>query len=376
MTKITDVKTYLVEGRNRRRPGLLRWVLVQVETDEGIIGLGDATNWPHSDLIVAAFNCQREHVIGQNPFDIERLWRTMYGALGPLGPGGVQVSAICGIESACWDIIGQATGQPIYNLIGGRCWDKLRLYANAWFYDAAFTPDAYAKAAERVVEMGFTALKFDPLPTPLRGGMNRDISREEARYAYRMVEAVRKVVGPDIDIAVELHGRLNTPSAIRVCRMMEDLDPLFCEEPVPAENTAAMAKVAAAVNVPICAGEHLYARQGFREVLERQSVDIVMPDIVRTGGISESRKIAAMAETYYIPFAPHNPNSPVSSLVSLHTCIGVPNFLILEFFALGVPWRDEIIEPALKIENGYLIPPTGPGMGAKLNVDVATKHAG
>jgi galactonate dehydratase len=128
------------------------------------------------------------------------------------------------------------------------------------------------------------------------------------------------------------------------------------------------------VNVPICTGEHLYTRHGFRELLERQSVDIIMPDIVRTGGISESRKIAAMAETYYIPFAPHNPNSPVSSLVSLHTCIGVPNFLILEFFALDVPWRDEIIEPALHIENGYLIPPAGPGMGAKLNVDVVNKH--
>lgn len=368
--KITDVKTYFCEGPWDQ----LKWIFVQVETDEGIVGLGDGTNWPSGEIVVKAIESLKPVVVGENPFDVEMLWNRMYRALYPMGVAGVAISALTGIETALWDIVGQACGQPIYNLLGGRCWDRIRLYANGWFAGVDFTPAAYAQAAEQIVEKGFTALKFDPLPRTDARRLNRDIPRDEARHAYQMVKAVREAVGPDVDIAVELHGRLNTTSAIRVSRMMEELDPFFIEEPVPPENPAAMAKVSAAVAAPICTGERLWTRAGFREVLERQAVDIIMPDIVRTGGILESRKIAALADIYYVPFAPHNPNSPVSSLISLHTCIGIPNFLILEFIAIDAPWRDEVLTQPLRIEDGHLLPPEGPGLGTALNMVALQKH--
>lgn len=368
--KITDVKTYFCQGHLEP----LRWIFVEVETDEGVVGLGDGTNWPHGEIVVKAIEALKPVVVGQDPFNIEMLWNQMYRALYPMGVAGVAISAISGIETALWDIVGQACGQPIYTLLGGRCYDSIRLYANSWFHDAEFTPAGYARAAERIVGKGFTALKFDPLPRSQGRRLNMDVSREEARFAYEMVKDVRKAVGPDVDIALDMHARMNTESAIRVCRMMEELDPLFIEEPVPPENAGPMARVREAVKAPICTGERLWTRYGFRELLERNAVDIVMPDIVRTGGISEGRKIAAMASTYYVSFAPHNPNSPVASLVSLHTCIGVPNFLILEFISMDVPWRDEVLTQPLRLESGHLLPPEGPGLGTALNKAALKKH--
>ena len=368
--KITDVKTYFCQGMMEP----LKWILVEVETDEGIVGLGDGTNWPRGEVVVKAIESLKPVVLGQDPFNVEMLWNEMYRALYPMGVAGVAISAISGIETALWDIVGQACGQPIYNLLGGRCRDRIRLYANAWFQDAEFTPVDYARAAERTVEKGFTALKFDPLPAPQSRRLNLDVSREEARYAYEMVKEVRNAVGPDVDVALDMHARMNTESAIRVCRMMEDLDPLFIEEPVPPENPGPMARVREAVKAPICTGERLWTRFGFRELLERNAVDIIMPDIVRTGGILEARKIAAMASAYYVSFAPHNPNSPVASLISLHTCIGVPNFLILDFLAVDAPWRDDVLEQPLRVEAGHLLPPDGPGIGTALNKTELRKH--
>lgn len=338
------------------------------------MGLGDGSNWPSGEIVVKAIDSLKPAVIGEDPFNVEMLWNRMYRALSPMGVAGVAISALTGIETALWDIVRQVCGQAIYNLLGGRCWDRIRLYANSWFRGAEFTPADYAKAAELIVEKGFTALKLDPLPRPSGRRLNREITREEGRYAYEMVRAVREAVGPDVDIALDMHGRMNTTSAIRVSRMMEELDPFFIEEPVPPENPGAMAKVSAAVKTPICTGERLWPRYGFREVLERHAVDIIMPDIVRTGGILESRKIAAMADTYCIPFAPHNPNSPLSSLVSLHTCIGVPNFLILEFISIDAPWRDDVLTEPLRIEEGHLLPPEGPGLGTRLNMDALERH--
>jgi galactonate dehydratase len=355
--KITDVKTYLVKGSHDR----LRWVFVHVYTDEGIIGLGDATNWPHGEIITKAINCLRYHVVGESPFDIEKLWKKMYAALVPLGYGGVQVSAICGIESACWDIIGQVTGQPIYNLIGGRMRQRLRLFG-------IFRPPeggGPVAAAQRAIEHGFTAIKWSP--------KGHALTPEYIRQVRDLGLELRQVMGPDRGIWVDLGNLRDIAAAIPYAQAAAECNPMYMELHAP-ENIDALVKINRQVNAPLCIGEHQWARYGFREAFEKHAVEVINLDVVRTGGILEGRKIAAMAEAYYIQVAPHNPNSPISTLVSAHASIGMANFMVLEFIVDDAPWRDDIMQPPLHIENGYLIPPDTPGLGSKLVMKEVEKY--
>jgi galactonate dehydratase len=356
--KITDVKTYLVQGHHER----LRWVFVHVFTDEGVIGLGDATNWPHGEIITRAINCLRDTVVGESPFDIEKLWKKMYGALVPMGYGGVQVSAICGIESACWDIIGQVTGQPIYNLIGGRMRDRLRLFAICRDPSGGNDPVAAARSA---VERGYTAIKWSP--------KGRELTPAYIREVRETGLALREVMGPDRGISVDLGNIRHMATAIPYAQAAAECQPMYMEFHAP-ENIDALAKLNREVNAPICIGEHQWARYGFREAFERHAVEVINLDVVRTGGILEARKIAAMAEAYYIQVAPHNPNSPVSTLVSAHAAIGMPNFMVLEYIADDAPWRDDVLDPPPCVEDGYLVPPDTPGLGARLVMREVEKH--
>ncbi len=362
--RITDIKTYLVEGRHER----MKWVFVHVETDEGVLGLGDATNWPHSEVIVKAIQCLRDRVVGQSPFDIERLWKLMYGAFVPLGYGGVQVSAIAGIESACWDIIGQVTGQPVYNLIGGRMRDRLRLFAICDPKEKATgraDMDVRIRAAEWAVEHGYTAFKWSP--------KGRELTPAYIREVRELGHKLREVMGPDRGISADLGNVHYMASAVPFAQAVAECEPMYMELHAP-ENIDALVKLNREVNAPLCIGEHQWARYGFREAFEKHAVEIINLDVVRTGGISEARKIAAMAEAYYIQVAPHNPNSPVSTLVSAHAAIGMPNFMVLEFEATDAPWAGEIIDPPLVVEDGYLVPPSTPGIGAKLVMKEVEKH--
>jgi galactonate dehydratase len=363
--RITDVKVYLVEGSHER----LRWIFVHVYTDEGLVGLGDATNWPHGEIIVKAIQCLREHVVGESPYDIERLWKKMYGALVPLGYGGVQVSAICGIESACWDIIGKATGQPIYNLIGGRMRERLRLFAICGLYrdrDDMTPMQKHVAGAQWVVDQGFTAYKWSP--------KGRELTPEYIREVRETGHRLREVMGPDRGLSVDLGNVRAIGEAIPYAQAAAECQPMYMEFHAP-ENIEALVKLNREVKAPIAIGEHQWARYGFREAFERHAVEVINLDVVRTGGILEARKIAAMAEAYYVQVAPHNPNSPISTLVSAHASIGMPNFMVLEFIATDAPWRDEIMDPPLRVEDGYLIPPEAPGLGAELNMDVVRQHA-
>jgi len=362
--KITDVKTYLVKGYHDR----LRWVLVHVETDEGLVGLGDATNWPHGEIIVQAIQCLKEHVVGESPFDIERIWRKMYGALIPLGYGGVQVSALCGIESACWDIVGQAAGLPIYNLLGGKVHDRLRLFAICGDRTKGTGKTEFERridAAQWAVDQGYTCIKYSP--------KGRALTWKYIEEAGRLGLELREVMGPELDISVDLGNVTDVDTAIRFAESVGRCDPIYMELHAP-ENIDALVKINRAVRAPLCIGEHQWARYGFREALERHAVEVINPDVVRTGGIAEARKIAAMAEAYYVRVAPHNPNSPISTLVSAHAAVGMRNFLVLEFFADDVPWRDDIMDPPLRVEDGHLVLPEGPGLGAKLVTKEVQKH--
>jgi len=345
--KVTNIETHLL-GVERPLISMIR-----VHTDEGITGIGDCTlfnslNQECSRAMPYVVNHLKPLVIGQDPFDIEKIWQSMFFETFWARGGGAHFHlAIGAIEIALWDIVGKKLKTPVYNLLGGRCRKRIRVYANRWFKNC-HKPKDYAKAAERVVEDGFSALKFDPLG-PINDGalVEKDVIAK--------LKAVRDTVGDHVDILIDMHGKLGPQSAIKYCRKFEKFDPMFCEEPVAPGNIEAMAKVARNVEVPIAAGERLYTRFGFREYLERGILDIVQPDISLTGGILEvSKKIASMADTYFIPIAPHFMEGPIATAIAIQVDACTPNFLIQEMKY----WENK---------NGYLEVSTKPGLGIEIN---------
>jgi galactonate dehydratase len=367
--KVTNIKVHLVRTRrNTQIPS--PWILVQVFTDEGLVGLGDATNWPGGTIIKQAIEELSRLVVGEDPFHIEYLYHRMYHSLDQIGQTGVVIAAISGIEIALWDIVGQALGRPIYDLLGGPCRDRVR------FYSHAGQPDACA----HLVEKGCTAIKayfpIAPLRQGDRIGTPRSITLAEELMALEHMRRCRAAVGNEVDIATDVGARYTTSAAIRLGKRLEEIGLLFYEEPVGPENIDALAKVTAAVNIPVCVGERRYTRFGFRDLIAAQAVDMIMPDVVRTGGIAETKKIAAMAESYYIQVSPHNPNSPISTLASLHVMANIPNGLVLEYVddEQDPPWRNDLLTDPPQVEKGYLLLPTKPGLGSKLVMKEVEKY--
>ncbi len=368
--KITDVKVHLVESWRKSRDIGSPWIFVQVHTDEGVVGLGDATNWPGGTIIKQAIDELSKLIIGENPFNIEFLYHRMYHALQQIGQTGVVIAAISGIEIALWDIVGKTTGQPIYNLLGGTCRDKVR------FYSHASTPEE----CERLAGKGVTAIKAyfpaDMADNGERITTPRSITLQEEKEALAHMMRCREAVGDAVDIATDVGCRYSTSAAIRLGNRLEEVGLLFYEEPVSPENIDALARVTASVNVPVCVGERRYTRFGFRDLIAAQAVDMIMPDVVRTGGIMETKKIAAMAESYYMHVSPHNPNNAVSTLASLHTMANIPNALVLEYVddQQDAPWRNDLLTDPPVVENGYLHLPEKPGLGTELVMDMVKKH--
>jgi galactonate dehydratase len=359
--RITDVKTFIVH------PGVGKnWLLVKLETDEGIHGWGESyTQADRDKAIEAHIHAMKRYVIGRNPFDIKHFTSVMY--LDWANKRGAMdfYSALSGIEQAMWDIAGKAAGQPVYNLLGGRCRDKIRVYANGWGGGRG-GPEALAESALGVVERGFTALKFDPFPGPWREIIDRDQERE----AVANVRAVRKAVGPDIEILVEVHRRLAPANAVRMARLLEEFDPFWYEEPVSSRDMGGLAAAKRQITLPVVTGEELYTKAEFRAVFEQQAADIINPDICNCGGILELKEIAAMAETYSVAVSPHNYNSTTVGLsATAHLCAAIPNFLITEYFVNFEPVAKEVAIGGLVAENGYLALPTTPGLG--LDIDEA-----
>ena len=309
-------------------------------------------------------------MIGEDPFHIERLYHRMYTNLQQIGQTGAIIAAISGIEIAMWDIVGQALGRPIYDLIGGPCREQVRAYSHA------STPEACGRLAEK----GYTAIKayfpVGPRPAGERIGNPRSVTVAEELAALQHLKACREVVGDAVDICVDAQARYTVSAAIRMGRRLEEVGLLFFEEPVGPENIDALAKVHDAVNIPICEGERQYTRFGFRDMIAAQAVDMIMPDVVRTGGIMETKKIAAMAESYYMHVSPHNPNSPVSTLASLQVMANIPNGLLLEHVddANDVPWRNDLLTNPPVFDKGFLQLPTEPGLGSQLVMKEVEKY--
>jgi galactonate dehydratase len=342
-----------------------RFGYVRVYTDEGLYGTGELSHqgagWRQ---IVASMTPM---LLGEDPRDVDMCFEKVRRAfLFQGGMSGHTISALSGIEVALWDLAGKAAGVPVYRLLGGKFRDRVRLYVDCARGD-------YGETAQRVREAGFTAMKFDLDDSNRPEKLDRwnwTITPAELDVIVGEAHEIRKAVGADIDLGIDLHGRYDVVAGQKIAVAVEGLDLMWLEEPVPPENIDALAQVKAASATPICVGENLYLRYGFRELLEKQAADIIMPDISKCGGLSECRKIANMAEIYYVPFAPHNNSGPLSTLADAHTCASVPNFLALEYHR----FRDEGMEKILLkdeplIETGHVVLNERPGLGAELDED-------
>ena len=361
--KISNVR-HLVMGTPWRN-----LTFVVVETDEGLTGVGEARMINHTDALIGYLaEAVPNHVLGQDPFDREKIVKAMY--MNDFGRGGeVVMSGIAVIEMACWDIVGKALNQPVYRLMGGAVRDRIPAYANGW-YTVERTPEEFAKAARRVVERGYRAAKLDPF-----GAGFYELEREEFLRSISLVEAVRAEVGPDFDILIEMHGRFSPAEAIRIARELEPFRPGWLEEPVPPENLRALKKVAEAVHQPIATGERIHSRYDCRELFELQACDIVQADLSHFGGLSELRKLAAWAECYYMLMAPHNVGGPVLTAACLHVDACTPNFKTQEHFNdFADAWIKGAVEEYPEVVDGYFRLPDKPGLGVTLREDFIAEH--
>ncbi|MEZ4861275.1 MAG: galactonate dehydratase [Caldilineaceae bacterium] len=369
--KITTIKTVVVNAEMRN------WVFVKVETNEpGLYGWGEASLEWKTRAVVGAVEDFAPMLLGEDPTRIEFLYQKMYRQsfwrMGVIG-----MSAISGIEQALWDIRGKVLGQPVYNLLGGQVRDRVRMYTHLGggdmkaVYETQWGDDfsKFAELAQSVVAKGYTAVKV--LITPPTETLN---SIGGYKYTEGAMRALREAVGDKVDIMIDCHGRHSLANAIEFCRVLAPFRPFFVEEPVPPENVAALAEVRRASPVPIATGERLVTRYQFRELFEQQACNIIQPDLCHCGGLWEAKKIAAMAETYYMGVAPHNPLGPVANAAALHFALSTPNFLIQEDMLADVPWRWEVVQHSLTTEGGYWLPTRAPGLGIEVNETAAAKH--
>lgn len=346
------------------------WVLVKVKTDEGITGIGEAYHGAGVHQIAVDERLTRP-LIGQDPRNVDKLFRDMMNAMSASGfYQGAVMSAISGIESALWDITGQAAGVPIWQLLGGKFRDKIRMY-NDCHAGETETPEAYAAKAREVEARGFTAIKFDIDPLPSRRDRyNRCISNDDIAHYVEVVTAVRESLDSNTDLAIDAHWFYAPVDILKVAHAFEDLNLLWLEDPIPPENIAAMEGVTKSTRTPICTGENFYTRFGFRDLIETQAADIISPDMAKAGGLLEGRRIADLADMYYIPIAPHNIGSPVQTVANCHVMAAVPNFLVLEFHHLDDSFWEGIINEGPLIQQGHIDVPNLPGLGVTLNEDL------
>lgn len=364
--KITKV-TPLVLGTPWRN-----LVFVKVETDEGLIGVGESRPIHRVDAVIGYLQeAVPRHVMGHDPFEVERLTHRMYWE--DYGRAGeVTMTGIALIEIACWDLVGKALGQPVYRLLGGAVRDRIKAYANGW-YTVERKPEDFHAAAKRVIERGYRALKFDPF-----GAGFYELDRAEKNRVIGLVEAVYDAVGPEVEILIEMHGRFNPVTAVELIRELARFKPSWFEEPIPPENLRALKDVRAAVlplGAPVATGERIHTLYEYQELMELRAADIVQPDITHFGGLLNTKKLAAMAEVNYMLVAPHNVGGPVSTAAALHLAASTHNFKIQEHFNDFVDRFVKEAAPGVpEVVDGYFALPQGPGLGVELNEDVIAAH--
>jgi galactonate dehydratase len=377
--RITDVETIVV-GTPPPHHGGAFWVFVRATTDGGVTGIGEVYGVPFRPPVIAQMvaDIAERSMVGANPFEIERLWRVVYSRGYTQRPDTSVAAILSGLETACWDIIGKETNQPVYNLIGGRVREALRcytyIYPEAGKDDTVYVDPALgAERASHYVGQGFTALKFDPLVSysvldP------RQLSARTIEGVERYVSHVREAVGTSADLMIGTHGQMTPSGAIRLARALEQFDPLWLEEPTPPEMPEQMALVARATSVPIATGERLATKYEFARVLECRAASILQMAVGRVGGLLEAKKIAHSAEAYYVDIAPHLYAGPVEMAANLHLGVSCPNFLIQESIECMDGFAAEVLKRPLVWENGFVVPPSEPGLGVELDDEVAARH--
>jgi len=371
--KITEVKCGYLQNRGS--------LFVKIHTNQGIWGCGEGV-----DAIAGTYHLVKrfgERLRGQSPLNVNRLFEDIRKSGFFAGAqSGVYVAVLTAIETALWDIVGKALGLPVYQLLGGKFRDKIRVYCDTALYTSRNpTPDDYAKAAKGAVKMGFNAVKFDidQGNDPNKyDTFNWTANPAELKRMYDSIAAVRKTVGPNIDICVDMHGRYDLPTGHKVAQMMEPLNLMWLEEPVPAENIEAYKQIADSTSTPICAGENQYLAYGFRRMLEIGAVDIVMPDLQKAGGLGEGQRIANLANLYYVPFAPHMVASYLGAMAACHVCASVPNFLILEwqiYFHTDPMFKEIVTFEGEMVKDGFITLSEKPGIGVEINEEGMRKYA-
>ncbi|MGH2355971.1 MAG: galactonate dehydratase [Chloroflexota bacterium] len=356
MARIVEVQPFVLGAGGKNL------TIVRIRTDDGYEGIGEGTINYRVRAIGGAVEDFAMYLVGKDPSQIERHWQALYRNSFFRG-GPIQMTSLSAIEQALWDIRGQVLGRPVWDLLGGAARDRIAVYTHA----GGSSPDAAAQRARRLVADGHRALKLG-----IPGAVEPALDERAVGATVAQVAAVREAVGPEVKLMVDCHAKPTPPVAIRLAHELAPYRLLFLEEPIPPENVDALVTVARASPVPIATGERLYTRWGFREVVERQAVAVLQPDLGHAGGILEVKKIAALAETYYASVAPHNPRGPGVTMASLHVAAGTPNFLIQEMVS-DDPLRVEMLVEPLRVVDGYVDLPRAPGLGLRFDESLAER---
>src|SRR5215468_9611359 len=346
------------------------FVFVRIATNAGVVGWGEAYSQYDRDRAVAAqVEELGRYLVGRDPFHIRHIVQIAFDDYAQRRGSLEFYCATSGIEQALWDIVGKATEQPIYNLLGGPVRSRIRVYANGWSYKMQ-KPEDYARGAEAVRKRGFTAMKYDPVPGPWR----TFVPKEHIKRAVKVLRAVREAVGPDVDLLLDIHRRLAPMHAIDLADALAEFEPYWLEEPCQSENVEALADVRQRSKIPVVTGEALYTRAGFRPIFRARAADIVNPDVSNCGGILELMSIAAAAEVEMVAVSPHNYNSTTLALsATVHASACMPNFIITEYFLPFEELGQRLCRNVLTPVDGYIVLPEGPGLG--LDVDEAAVRA-
>ena len=359
--KVTQIKTFICHAYRTN------WVFVKVITDSGLYGVGEATLEYREPTVVQAIKELERYLVGKDPYNIEAFWHDAYRDAYWRG-GVVLMSALAGVEMALWDIKGKALGVPVYQLLGGKVRDSVKCYANAWFAGAK-KPEEFAQKAKIAVKNCFSGLKWDPF-----GKEYLNIDPKHLNEALDCIAAVKDAVGDQVHLIIEGHGRFNVPTAVRIGNALEKFGILWFEEPIPPDDKKGIAWVRSKIATPVSGGERLYSRFEYADYLRMECADFWQPDVSHAGGIMEVRKIAAMAESHYIPVCPHNPSGPVANAATLQLAACIPNFYLLETMANDIPWRADVSTEKVKFENSEMFIPDLPGLGIDINEEEIAKH--
>jgi galactonate dehydratase len=362
--KVSDLKTFIV---NRGGTNGSNYVFVKIYTDQGITGLGEGSVTSKEATVAAAIEEHKRYLVGKDPTDIEMHWQAMYRW--PRWRGGpILNSAISAVEIALWDILGQALGQPIWKLIGGKARERVQMYVHA----GGRTPQEYAQTWLHAKEEGWTGCKAEFITT--QGDVIDPV--RSVREGIERLKAVREAVGPDFRVCIDVHGKTTSTMAMEFCRRAEEYSPFFVEEATQLEDLGELELLRSKTRIPLATGERLTTKYGFNEICRRHLVDYVQPDVVHCGGILEMKKIATIAEAYRIELAPHNPQSDVSTMASLHVDFSTPNFAIQEITHRGNEqyWKDLFYGGVPPYEKGFALPPDRPGLGVNLDEKVAAQR--